>query len=245
MKALTISITVAIAASSSAQVLMNGGVYYQDFDSLAPTGAGNPWVDNTPTPLMKGWYSNQASYDADNGSTPISGLYSEGPSTPERALGSVALPGALIVYGVRMQNVTSNTFGSLFVDYTGEQWRDGSAPSSDVLQFQYSTNATSLGSGTWTSFNPLDFNSVSNSGLGPIDGNLPINEANPVATITGLNWLAGTDMWVRWLHVGNTSRHAMAIDNVHLQAGAVPEPATLLALGLGALGLLKRRSQCP
>lgn len=231
-----------VVASASAQVVYTGGTYFQNFDTLALIGTGNPWVNNNPAPGMLGWYSNQATYDADNGSTALSGQYSEGiTGSGERALGSVALPGALIVYGMDVNNATGGTLGSMTLNYTGEQWRDGSAPSADVLQFQYSTNATSLLSGTWNSVTSLDFNSVSNVGAGPINGNLAVNEAFPSGTITGLNWLNGTDIWVRWLHVGNQSRHAMAIDDVHLSAQAAPEPGTLAACGLGLICFAQMR----
>jgi uncharacterized protein len=225
-----------VVASASAQVVLTGpGTYYQNFDNLAPNGLGNAWVDNNPAPTMQGWYSNQTSYDADNGTLSASGQYSEGQMpSPERALGSVALPGALIVYGMRINNASGGTFGALTLNYTGEQWRDGGFALTDVLSFSYSTNATSLFSGNWTSFNPLDFNSVSNVGAGPLNGNLAVNQANPNGTITGLNWLNGTDVWVRWLHVGNASRHALALDDMHVNATPVPEPMTLIA---GAIGL--------
>ncbi len=136
---------------------------------------------------------------------------------------------------MRVQNGTGGTLNSVTLNYTGEQWRDGSAPSAAVLTFQFSTNATSLLTGIWNNVSSLDFNSVSNVGAGAINGNLAINEAFPSGTVNSLNWLNGTDVWVRWLHVGNQSRHALALDEVHLSAQATPEPSTLVACGLGAV----------
>ncbi|HZH99424.1 MAG TPA: hypothetical protein VEX38_10675, partial [Fimbriimonadaceae bacterium] len=220
------------------QVSMNGpGVYYQDFNSLASAGAGVAWTDNLPTALMQGWYSNQTSYTADNGSMVSPGLYSYGTTNLDRALGSVSLFGFNMVYGARLQNTSATTFGSLWVNYTGEQWRDGNLNNfSDQLLVEYSTNATSLFSGTWTSVPALTFNSPSNVGAFQIDGNLPANQQVLQTTITGLNWTIGSEVWVRWSHLGNPSRHAMAIDDVHFQATPVPEPfgVTAMALGLGA-----------
>ncbi len=241
MKTYIVLALASVSVLASAQVSMTGGTYFQDFDTLQLSGTGYAWTNNLPAPGMPGWYSSQSTYDADGGFSTTSGQYSYGGSAAERALGSLALPGALIVYGAQLNNATTNTFGTLNVNYHGEQWRDGSNTFPDVLNFEYSTNATSLFSGTWTAVTALDFNSVSNVGAGPIDGNLPINQAFMNSTITGLSWAAGTDVWIRWRHVGNPSRDAMAIDEVHLTPGAVPEPATLTALGLGAVALIRKR----
>ena len=247
MKNLLILATAAVAASASAQVPMTLSTYFQNFDTLQNSGTGITWVNNLPAPGMVGWYSNQSTYSADNGSMTASGQYSYGsiaPSgvpSPERALGSIALPGALIVYGAQLNNTTGFVFGSLNVDYHGEQWRDGANGLNDVLQFEYSTNATSLLTGTWTPFSSLDFNSVSNVGAGPLDGNLPVNQAFMNQTITGLNWAPGTDLWIRWKHVGNASRHGLSIDEVHLTPAAVPEPATIAGLAMASAALIRRR----
>jgi hypothetical protein len=243
MKRFLLVSLVATASASHAQVVfVTPSTYFQNFDTLLNTGTANPWVDNLPAPGMAGWYSNQVTYDADDGTSAISGQYSHGTTGQgDRALGSVALPGALIVYGARLANATGTTLGSLNVDYWGEQWRDGNNAFADLLQFQYSTNATSLSTGTWTSVLALDFNAISTVGAGPVDGNLPAYRSQQVATLTGLNWANGTEMWIRWLHVGNPSRHALAIDEVHLTPQAVPEPATFAALFVGCAALIRRR----
>lgn len=230
------------AVSAQAQVVLTGpGTYFQDFDSLPFSGTSLAWNDNLPASLMPGWYSNQSVFSADDGSTPVSGLYSYGTTASgERALGSTALPGAILQYGIRLNNGSGTTFGSLNLDFIGEQWRDGSA-NTDVLLFEYSTNATSLGSGTWNPLTSLDFNSIQNSGSGILNGNLAANQAFHSGTMTGLNWLSGTDMWVRWTHIGNQSRHALALDTMHLNATPVPEPISLAVLGTACAGLLGRR----
>jgi len=239
LAALAVTVT-----SASAQVILTGpGAYNQNFDTLAPSGLGNAFVNNNPAPGMQGWYSNQTSYDADNGTLSASGQYSEGPSTPERALGSVSLQGALIVYGMQINNASGGTFNSLQMAYTGEQWRDGSASFTDVLSFSYSTNATSLFSGTWNPVSALDFNSVSNVGAGAINGNLAVNESFQSSNITGLNWLNGTDVWVRWLHVGNASRDALALDNLKMNAVTTPEPTSIAACGIGLICFARLRSR--
>jgi hypothetical protein len=243
MKKLLVIGAAVAAASSQAQVVLSGpGTYFQNFDSLAPTGTAWSWNDNLPTALMQGWYSNQISYDADDGTNGSSGLYSYGNgSSTERALGSVALPGALIRYGIRLNNASGGTFSALNLDYIGEQWRSGSANFTDKLIFEYSTNATNLSSGTWISLTALDFNSPNNLGTGVLNGNAPANQAFHSGTMSGLTWLNGTDMWVRWTHVGNPSRDALALDTMHLNAVPAPEPMSLTVIGAACAGLVARR----
>jgi len=242
MKAIIILTTACAAAGASAQLVITGpGPYTQDFDSLPSTGTGIAWTNNLPTPLMPGWHSSLTTFDADDGNMVNTGAYSYGTTgSGERALGSISLMGALIRYGLQMNNASGSTLGSLAVSYRGEQWRSGSALT-DVLLFEYSTNATSLMSGTWTPVSALDFNSPTNTGTFALNGNLAVNQAVMSSTITGLNWLNGSDMWIRWTHVGNASRHGMAIDDVVLQTNPVPEPSTMAALGVAFIGLARRR----
>ena len=240
MKKLLVLAVAVVAASSQAQVAFTG-TYTQNFDSLAFTGTGMTWTNNLPAILMPGWYSNQAVYNADDGSSIPSRQYSYGNNnSTERALGSIALPGAIIQYGLRLNNSTTATINGLSLSYTGEQWRSGSVLT-DLLRFEYSTNATSLTSGTWTPFTSLDFNSVNSTGVGAVNGNLLVNQSFQSGTIGSLNWLSGSDMWVRWTHIGNASRHGLAIDKLGVVTAPVPEPLSIAGLGAACIALLRRR----
>ncbi len=239
MKTLTVLGIAALSIVANAQVSMTNSPYSQTFDSLPATGTSLPWTDNA-MPGLTGWYSSLSTFSADNGSSAADGRYSLGTtSSGERALGSHALSGAIHWYGARLNNATTSTFTSLNVNYFGEQWRSGSALP-DVLAFDYSTNATSLGSGTWTAVTALDYNAQNFTAAGVIDGNLTPNRTNLAATITGLNWTSGTDMWIRWTHIGNISEQTLGIDNMRLQSNPVPEPFTM-GLALAGLGLAARR----
>ena len=86
----------------------------------------------------------------------------------------------------------------------------------DKLAFEYSTNATSLTTGTWTPLAALDFNVPATvSGTGKKDGNAAANRATVTATISGLNVAAGADLWVRWNDTNVSGvDNGLAIDDV-------------------------------
>jgi len=239
VKKILVFAAAAAAIPSFAQVNFTGATYFQDFNTLSPTGASNPWSDNS---TILGWYAGATTYEADDGSSLVPGMKSYGESTGsntfDRALGSmIQVPGSLAV-GLRLTNVSGNTLGSLAVDYWGEQWLGSASGTADTIDFDYSLTATSL-VGTYSPVAALNFTAPDVSTLGALNGNLAANRTQKTATLTGLNWLNGTDMWLRWTHNG-FQRQGLAIDEVHLTGAPVPEPFTM-ALAVAGLGLAARR----
>lgn len=87
---------------------------------------------------------------------------------------------------------------------------------------------TSTGSGTGS------VNATANL----IDGNLAENQERVIGQITGQTWAKGTELILRWQDVNSSGSDGMiSIDDVTV----VPEPASMLALGLGVVGLVARR----
>ncbi|NLE61235.1 MAG: ExeM/NucH family extracellular endonuclease, partial [Planctomycetes bacterium] len=86
--------------------------------------------------------------------------------------------------------------------YTGEQWRLGqntTGRAADRLDFQFSTNATSLTNGTWVDNDSLDFSSPVVAGtVGALNGNMAPNRNALSFTITGLSIANGATFWIRW-----------------------------------------------
>jgi len=61
-------------------------------------------------------------------------------------------------------------------------------------------------------------------------------------TITDINWLPGTDLWLRWDDVNNSGNdHGLAIDDLAFLA--IPEPSGIVLLGVGIATLLLRRAR--
>jgi endonuclease/exonuclease/phosphatase family metal-dependent hydrolase len=220
----------------SAQVLMSGGTYSQNFDSLAGSGTGNAWTDNVTLP---GWYAatNVTSvksgsvtlYNAGTGSSTAGALYSfGGSSSTERALGSLAsgTPGNF-AYGVRFTNDTTSAQTNFIISYTGEQWRVASV-NVQTLAFSYRlsyaaiTNADAAGTQSWTAFSALDFSSPNTNATQALNGNDPTNRVvftNVV--LSGAVVQPGQEIFFRWYDPDDSgSDDGLAIDNLTVSFSA-------------------------
>jgi hypothetical protein len=151
-----------IATSALAQTIpLSGGTYTQDFDTLS-NAAGS--TNNAALP--NGWLLNETGggardneqYAVDTGSGNTGDTYSYGVAgSTDRALGSIRSGTLMTTTGACFNNATGNILTSFDIAYTGEQWRLGTASRTDALNFEYSLNATSLTTGTWTGVAALNF----------------------------------------------------------------------------------------
>ena len=175
-----------------------------------------------------------------------------GAGSTERALGDVgsntlAPVGGDIYIGLRLRNDTGFYLTEFTLTYDGEQWRDGgdAVPNAQTMTFMWSTAATSINdpNSLFTVVPTLNFTSpvFANTGAGAgVDGNVAGRVPGITATVTGINWQPGTDLWLRWDDVNNVGNdHGMAIDNVSVSA--VPEPSAAALAGLGTLVMLMLR----
>ena len=195
----------------------------ENFNGLASSGTGL-------SPLS-GWEiaeppSGDGFYDAEDGSTSISGIYSFGTGiNTDRAWGSLtASLSEPMIIGAKYTNNTAQNISSIAIQYTGEQWRLGSIGLSDKLNFEYSTGATSItdNSATWIPVSVLDFVSPVTTGtVGSLDGNLSGNRTTLSANIA-VNVSASTGfIYIRWRDQQlGTSDHALSIDDLSLTAYA-------------------------
>ena len=189
------------------------------FDELEISGNSNTTIPRGIYYFEQGANANLF-YRADDGTGNTGDTYSFGStSSNERALGSITTGSLTPNYlGAKLVNNTGNIFNALQVAYTGEQWRKGGNTANDKLIFEYSLDATSLNTGTWTSFPLLDFTAIQQGGTASaLDGNDPANRLSINQTITGLgNISPGATLWVRWKDLDVTgSDDGLAIDDLH------------------------------
>lgn len=246
-----------LAGLASGAVNFNGS-YAQNFDGLGATGAATltgrgPHALNgvIASTNMDGWEganflgtSTNTEVRAQDGSLSGSagrGVISFGTGgSSDRALGTLATSNQISSFGVVFTNTSTDTYESLRVTYTGEQWRAGEAGLLNTLAFAYGFGGD-LNAAT-TGFSALTFTTPNLTGgeIG-INGNLASNQGVVDATITGLNWAPGTSLVLRWNGGDLTGQdNGLAIDNLNI-TGIVPAPGSLALLAIGGLVGGRRR----
>ncbi|HNC44515.1 MAG TPA: hypothetical protein PLU80_10130, partial [Acidobacteriota bacterium] len=215
-----------VANAGTINLTTIGMAYTQNFDTLVNSG--------TSSTVPTGWdfaeagASANTTYTAGTGSLATGDTYSFGAAAnTERAFGGLRSGNLIPTIGASFTNTTGVTIGNLAIAYNGEQWRLGTTGRADSLNFEYSLDATSLTTGTWTAVSALNFSSP-NTGptTGALDGNLsPTNKTAISSTITGLSIANGAIFWIRWLDVDVTGADdGLSVDDFSLtptQCGAV------------------------
>src|ERR1051325_9644669 len=191
----------------------------QNFDTLASTGT------SSTTPAGWGFAESgtnaNTTYTAGTGSSATGDTYSFGATgSTERAFGGLQSGSLVPTVGAVFINNTGSAIDSLTISYTGEQWRLGATGRVDRLDFQYSTNATSLSSGSYIDVNTLDFTAPVTAGtLGALDGNASANRTIITNTISGLSIPNGATFWIRWASFdASGSDDGLAIDDFSITA---------------------------
>lgn len=209
----------ALPAAAQVSIPTSGVPVTQNFDTLANSG--------TSSTLPAGWAlseagtSANATYTAGTGSGTAGDTYSFGAAAAsERAFGGLQSGALTPTIGAAFQNNTGGTITSLDVAYTGEQWRLGALARVDRLDFQYSLDATSLSTGTWTDVNTLDFTApTTGPATGALDGNASANRTTLSSTIGSLNIAAGATFWVRWTDFNATGADdGVSVDDFSITA---------------------------
>ena len=196
----------------------------ENFNALANTGTSS----TTPGgwTFAEGGTGANTTYAAGTGSSTTGDTYSFGAaSNTERAFGELTTGSLNSTIGASFTNNTGQTITSLAISYTGEQWRLGALNRTDRLDFQYSTDATSLATGTWADVNALDFTApVQGPATGALDGNASANRTSINGTISGLNIANGASFWIRWSSIdAGSSDDGLAIDDFCLTPQGVPD----------------------
>ncbi len=233
---------VSLAGFSFGQISLTAlnTAYAQNFDGLVNSGTGTGTSTTTgtsgskvvsvtfPAGSLSGWYfvesttNADGNYTAGTGSATAGDTYSFGAaSSTERALGSIASGNLLSRYGAQFKNDTGNIIDQLEISYVGEEWRfdpNRGTTIKDQITFEYSTDATSLTTGTWIPVSALMYETTNLTGTAGLrNGNDAAYRTALSNTITGLNINAGQTFWIRFVDVNvSGTDDGLAVDDFSL-----------------------------
>nr|WP_257385966.1 ExeM/NucH family extracellular endonuclease [Tahibacter caeni] len=205
-----------------------GSASTQNFDTLSNTAGST--TNNLTIP---GWFMTESGggardneqYAVDTGASTTGDTYSYGAAgSTERALGELRSGTLIPLFGACFTNNTGSTVTSLAVAFTGEEWRLGTINRTDQLNFEYSTNATDLVTGTWTNVAALSFVTPDTVTAGAKNGNAAGERTALSSTISSLSIANGATFWIRWNDVdASGADDGLAVDDFSLTPqGTIP-----------------------
>jgi uncharacterized protein len=196
-----------------------GSAYTQNFDTLANAGTDNILGITGWSMLEFGTNANTA-YATGTGSGTAGDTYSYGAAaSTERALGGLSSGSLVPVFGTCYTNDTGAAITNPAIAYSGEQWRLGTVPRTDLINFEYSTNATDLATGMWTGAPSLNFITPNTATIGAKDGNASGNRTAISSSIASLSIAPGGTFWVRWTDTDATGTDdGLTVDDFSLTA---------------------------
>ena len=210
--------TLSLGFGSTCNPINTGVVYTQDFNTLAVTGPSSV--------VPMGWLFAESGtaantvYGTSSGTSTAGDTYSLGSAgSTDRAFGGLQTGSLVPIVGGCFVNNTGAPISAVNIAYDGEQWRLGATGRTDRLDFEYSLDAVSLTTGTWTAVDQLDFAAPVSSGTaGALDGN--INKVAVAGSISGLAIPNGATFFIRYLDLNATGADdALGVDNFSLSAG--------------------------
>jgi DNA/RNA endonuclease G (NUC1)/fibronectin type 3 domain-containing protein len=202
----------------------------QNFDTLSNTAGST-----TNSALPTGWYITETGggardneqYAVDTGGSTTGDIYSYGAAaSTDRALGALRSGTLIPLFGAKYTNNTGATISSLVISYNGEEWRLGTAARTDQINFEYSTNATDLSTGTYTGVAALNFVTPDTATTGAKNGNAAADRTALSTTISGLSIPNGASFFIRWTDTDATGADdGLAVDDFSLTANGAANNA--------------------
>jgi hypothetical protein len=202
---------------------LSGVNFSENFNTLAATGS-TQLPNSFEFAIVK---SSGLTYSADNGSLSTANAYSYGTTgSTDRALGELTSGSQATTIGACFTNNTNHAITSFLIGYTGEEWRLGVADGTvDRLDFQFSTDAGSISSGTFLNVDALDFTTPANSGAGSKDGNAAANRTvfAPVAITPAAPIQPEQTFYIRWQPTNiSGANDGLAIDDFTIGSVLAP-----------------------
>lgn len=226
------------------QILLSGGTYTQNFDSLPSSAvSSNVWANNS---TLQGWYAEAVlspsvwgtagectNIIANTGFATAGALYSFGTNgvnpVSDRALGSICAntlaPSGqpAVAYGVRMTNDTGVPLTNFVISYTGKEWKDNNTTAQSLF-FSYRVDGRPIlsadpsSTNTWNPVSALNFTTPVHNNSGALDGNAAANKTsfNSVA-LSGFVVFPGQEIFFRWLDVNDSGNDSsLSIDDLSI-----------------------------
>lgn len=240
--ALPLLLALAAVPAAAQTISLTGAAYTQDFDGLSNTEGST-----TNTTLPAGWSINETGggardneqYAVGNGSSNSGDTYSFGAvGSTDRALGGLLSGSLNPTIGACFTNNTGSPIADFTLGYTGEQWRVGTTGRQDALLFEWSTDATSLTTGTWIAVPAFNFQSPNTAVAGATDGNDAANRQRIEAAF-GANMAApianGSTFCLRWRDLNASGADdGLAVDEFVLTPADPGDPAPDFSVAMTA-----------
>ncbi|MBD0279540.1 MAG: choice-of-anchor J domain-containing protein, partial [Flavisolibacter sp.] len=234
-------LTILLSVHIQAQINLTtpNGSYSEDFDVMGSTGTSLPTGWTAIRIAGTGTIGQTLAPVVSNGSNNAGGIYNAGTTgSADRALGTLASGSTTPAFGISFINNTGTTITDFLLSGFSEQWRTGSNAQVERVVFEYSTNATSLNTGTWTAVSTLDLVEVltSNNSNTAVDGNDPANRTAISGAISSINLANGNTLWIRWTDQDNTGNDGMyALDDFKMAwTNASGNNSVTIAAGISA-----------
>lgn len=197
-----------------------GAAYTQNFDSMGATTV-YPTGWNAIRASGSGTVGQALTLTVNDGTSNTGAVFNVGSavSSTDRAIGTLASGATVPAFGAQFTNNTGAPITSVAISFNEEQWRTGGDSVVETVAFSYSTNATSISTGTWVPVTDLDLVEIltSDNTNSSVNGNLPVNRLSKSFTIAGLNIANGGTLYIKWTDKNEAGSDGMyAIDDFSL-----------------------------
>lgn len=207
-----------IAKAQQISLTTPNGTYSENFDGMGASGTTFPAGWSAIRYAGSGTLNQALTLSVTDGAATSGAVYNVGsataPANADRALGTLASGTTAPAFGASFVNNTGSVISTLSITAFSEQWRTGGNALVETVVFEYSTDATSLSTGTWTPVSSLNLVEIltASTTSAAVDGN-----ANRVAisgTLSAVNLVSGGTLWLRWRDADNTGTDGLyALDD--------------------------------